>query len=147
MQTALKIERSIVVKAAQEKVWRALTTPEAIAKWFEVFEFDRLEAGQPIHFRWEPHPSVDFTETFGEIALVEPMSRFGYRWRIAPTEPVTTLVMFELEAVPEGTRVTVTETGFEALSEGQRQQRFQDNLAGWEEVINKLANYVQEQAS
>jgi len=142
----MKIERSIVIKADQAKVWKALTTPEALAKWFEVFDFDRLEVGQKIHFSWEPNDAVDFSETSGEIAMVEPISRFGYRWRIAPPEPAMTLVIFDLETVPEGTRVTVTETGFEAISDAQREKRFNDNMGGWQGVMGQLAAYLQGQA-
>ena len=143
MQTAMKIERSVVIKADQARVWKALTTPEQIAKWFEVFEFDRLEAGQPIHFRWEPNDAVDFNETFGEIAIVEPISRFGYRWRIAPPDPTMTLVIFDLETISDGTRVTVTETGFEALPEAQQKKRFEDNVGGWEAMVKNLATYLE----
>jgi len=147
MQTAMKIERSVVIKADQARVWKALTTPAQIAKWFEVFEFEHLEAGQPIRFSWEPNDSVDFHETFGEIAIVEPMSRFGYRWRIAPPDPTMTLVVFDLETVPSGTKVTVTETGFEALPDSQREKRFNDNTGGWDAMIKSLATYVEGQSA
>jgi len=125
---------------------KALTTPEQIAKWFQVFEFAKPEVGQKIHTHWEPNDAVDFNETFGEIAVVEPISRFGFRWQISPPNPAMTLVVFDLEAVASGTRVTVTETGFEALPEGLRQKRFADNTGGWEAMIVSLATFVQGQA-
>ena len=145
MQTAMKIERSVVIKAKQERVWKALTTPEQMVQWFERIEFERLEAGQKIKFSWEPNDSVDFNETYGEITLVVPISRFGYSWQVAPPDPTSTFVIFDLETIAEGTRVTVTETGFEALSDSQREKRYQDNVGGWEYVTNSLAAFVEGQ--
>src|SRR5579871_3597251 len=108
MVEAMKVQRSVVIKADQARVWKALTTPSEIAKWFQNFEFDRLKAGEKFRTSWEPHESVRVTESVGEIVMVEPIHRFGYRWQIWPPDPPTTLVVFDLEAVPEGTRVTVT---------------------------------------
>ena len=145
MQTAMKVERSVVIKAEQARVWQALTTPKEIAKWFQVFDFDKAEVGQKIHTSWEPNDAVDFNETFGEVAVVEPINRFGFRWQISPPNPAMTLVVFDLETIPEGTRVTVTETGFEALPESLRQKRFSDNSGGWEYMVKSLATYVEGQ--
>ncbi len=128
------IERSIVVSASRERVWRALTTPAEIAKWFEPIGFDRLAVGEPLTFTWGGA---------GEIALVEPMNRFGYRWQLVPPHPGQTLVVFTLDTVPEGTRITITETGFEALPEDARQTKVTDNTGGWEYMLGRLGEYLQ----
>ena len=128
------IERSIVVSASRERVWRALTTPAEIAKWFEPIGFDRLAVGEPLTFTWGGA---------GEIALVEPMNRFGYRWQLVPPHPGQTLVVFTLDSVPEGTRITITETGFEALPEHARQTKLTDNTGGWEYMLGRLGEYLQ----
>ena len=130
---AVMIERSIVVKADRERVWRAITTPEHLAKWFEPISFERLAVGEALTFGWDGE---------GSIALVEPMDRFGFRWQIAPPHPAQTLVVFALETVPEGTRITVTEQGFEALPDEVRTIRFKDNTQGWEHMLNSLSTYL-----
>jgi len=131
---AVVIERSIVVTADRERVWRAITTPEHLAKWFEPIRFERLAVGEALTFGWGGA---------GSIALVEPMDRFGFRWQIAPPHPAQTLVVFALETVPEGTRITVTEQGFEALPDEVRQARFKDNTQGWEKELGELIAYLQ----
>ena len=130
---AVMIERSIVVTADRERVWRAITTPEHLAKWFEPISFERLAVGEALTFGWDGE---------GSIALVEPMDRFGFHWQIAPPHPAQTLVVFALETVPEGTRITVTEQGFEALPDEVRQARFKDNTLGWEQVLGELIAYL-----
>ncbi|MBO0790850.1 MAG: SRPBCC domain-containing protein [Ktedonobacteraceae bacterium] len=130
---AVVIERSIVVAADREQVWRAITTPEYIAKWFEPIRFDRLAVGEALTFGWGGE---------GSIAIVEPMERFGFRWQIAPPHPAQTLVVFALETVPEGIRITVTEQGFEALPDEVRETHFKNNTQGWEHMLNSLSTYL-----
>ncbi|QBD75647.1 ATPase [Ktedonosporobacter rubrisoli] len=128
------IERSIVVKADRERAWKAITTPELIEKWFEPIYFERLAVGEALTFTWGGK---------GSIALVEPMERFGFRWQSAKPHPAQTLVIFVLETVSEGTRITVTEQGFEALPEEIRQAHFQQNTQGWEKELGELSAYLQ----
>lgn len=130
---ALVIEQSVVIAAERSRVWRAITTPEYLAKWFESIHFERLVEGEALTFGWGGA---------GSIALVEPMDRFGFRWQIAPPHPAQTLVVFTLETVPEGTRITVTERGFEALPEEVREGHFRDNTQGWEHMLKSLSTYL-----
>lgn len=128
------IERSIIVKADRERVWRAMTTPESIAKWFQPVHFERLVVGETVTFERGAQ---------GLIVIVEPMDRFGFRGQIAPPHPAQTLVVFLLETVPEGTRITVTEEGFEALPDHIRECCYKDNIQGWEKVLSELSVHLQ----
>lgn len=130
---AIVVERSIIVKADREQVWRAITTPEYIEKWFEPIHFERLIVGEALAFGWGGKAS---------IALIEPMDRFGFRWQIAPPHPAQTLVVFALVTVPEGIRITVTEQGFEALPDEVRLARFKDNVEGWTHMLGQLSAYL-----
>lgn len=126
---AVVIERSIVVRAERSRVWQAITTPDHIAKWCGPIHFERLAVGEALTFGRKGE---------GSIALVEPMERFGFRWQIAWPHPAQTLVIFALKTVPEGTRVTVTEQGFEALPEEVRKEHFKSNTQGWGNVLDAL---------
>ena len=138
MEATMEITRSVTIKAGRERVWKALTSAEHISKWFEKFQFAQLKVGEPVFM-------FDEKESNAEIAIVEPMDRFGFRWEIASPNPTRTLVIFTLETVPEGTQVTVHETGFEALPEDVRSARFADNVGGWAEKMPSLANYIEAQ--
>lgn len=127
------VERSIIVRAGRERVWQAITTPEHLALWFEQIHFERLAVGEVLTFG---------REGAGSIALVEPMERFGFRWQIAWPHPAQTLVILALETVSEGTRITVTEQGFEALPEEVRNEHFKSNTQGWGSVLDALATYL-----
>jgi hypothetical protein len=51
--------------------------------------------------------------------------------------------IFRLEEENGGTRVTVTETGFEALPDDIRQERFDSTAKGYETVLAGLKVYVE----
>lgn len=127
------IERSVIIAADREQVWRAITTPEYLEQWFESIRFERLAEGEALTFAWGGK---------GSIAIVEPMERFGFRWQIAPPHPAQTLVIFALEAAPGGTRISVTEQGFEALPEEVRAARLGENTRGWEHMLKSLSGYL-----
>jgi hypothetical protein len=59
----------------------------------------------------------------------------------ASHEP-TTLVEFTLDDVPEGTRLTVVESGFDALPAGRRFEAFRENESGWVEQMRNITRYV-----
>jgi uncharacterized protein YndB with AHSA1/START domain len=83
------------------------------------------------------------------IDRVEPERLFSWRWHpggdpdIDPAEPMT-LVTFELEEVPEGTRLTVTETGFDRVPVSRRNRAYRENDEGWAGQTKAIAQYLGE---
>lgn len=137
MNQTLAIERSIVINAQRERIWRALTTPAHFSKWFEMpISFEHLRSGEIITFE------VDQQDEHGVIVEVIPPERFAFRWPVAQGYEIMTLVTFTLETVAEGTRVTITESGFEQLPESLRQARFADNDKGWQIQSENLAAFM-----
>jgi uncharacterized protein YndB with AHSA1/START domain len=53
-----------------------------------------------------------------------------------------TLVEFRLEETAKGTRVTVTESGFEKVPEARRAEAFRMNDRGWEQQMKNIEEYV-----
>jgi len=80
---------------------------------------------------------------------MEPEHLFSWRWhpyavdakQDYSNEP-TTLVVFELEEIPEGTRLKVTESGFDQIPLARRSEAFRMNSGGWPEQIQNVARYV-----
>ncbi|HVU14536.1 MAG TPA: SRPBCC domain-containing protein [Phototrophicaceae bacterium] len=133
--------RSAVIKADQARVWRAITTPEQISAWFDgsmKWEYT-LAAGEIMTFYYQGK-----LVGHGKIVTVEPVTRFAFQWTPEPGNPTESLVTFVLEAVPDGTRVTISEAGFEKLPDEVRQQRYEMNGQGWSITLDHLASYLQE---
>jgi uncharacterized protein YndB with AHSA1/START domain len=57
-------------------------------------------------------------------------------------EPRTT-VTFTLEPTATGTRLSVAETGFDAISLARRAKVYGDNSQGWTEVLVWLERYAE----
>ena len=57
-------------------------------------------------------------------------------------EPETT-VTFTLEPSGQGTRLSVSETGFDEISLARRAKVHADNSQGWTEVVGWLKTYVE----
>ena len=143
-----RIERSVVLRAPRSKVWRALTDPKQFSEWFGATLRDPFVPGArvrgPVTQRDYEHLTMDIT-----IDRVEPERLFSWRWHpggdpdIDPAEPMT-LVVFELEEVPEGTRLTVTETGFDRVPVSRRGKAYRENDQGWAEQLEAITRYLGE---
>jgi len=53
-------------------------------------------------------------------------------------------VTFQLEDVTDGTRITVTEEGFEALPAEVRSAQMENNTRGWKIVLDGIAADLKE---
>jgi len=143
-----KIERSAVVRAPRARVWRALTDAREFGTWFGVnvegvFKPGARMRGAITHKGYE-HVIWDIT-----IETMEPERRFSWRWHPHAVEPgvdyspePTTLVVFELEEVPDGTRLTVTESGFDDVPLARRAQAYRMNTEGWAWQMQSIEAYV-----
>jgi uncharacterized protein YndB with AHSA1/START domain len=136
----------MVLQAPRSKVWRALTDSKQFGQWFQARVEGPFVAGQqaqgPITYPGYEHLRFEVT-----VEQMEPERLFSWRWQPGgdshpdPDEP-TTLVVFELEEVPEGTRVTVTETGFDRIPVSRRAKAYRENDAGWTGQFEALRKYV-----
>jgi uncharacterized protein YndB with AHSA1/START domain len=83
------------------------------------------------------------------VERIEPEHLFSYRWHPYAVddavdysaEPMT-LVEFRLEEVPDGTRLTVVESGFDQIPAARRAEALKMNTGGWEEQLANIERYV-----
>jgi uncharacterized protein YndB with AHSA1/START domain len=144
-----RIEKSIVIHAPRTRVWHALTDAREFGSWFGValdgrqpFATGARVQGQITHAGYE-HLTWDVT-----IERMEPEHLLAWRWphpadptRDDPDAP-TTQVVFELEEVAEGTRLTVVESGFDRIPLERRAAAHRDNTEGWEIQVKAIAQHV-----
>jgi len=83
------------------------------------------------------------------IADMEPERLFSFRWHPYAVDPdydysaePMTLVAFSLEEVPEGIKLTVTESGFDQIPLARRAKAFTANDGGWTMVIKLVEEYL-----
>jgi uncharacterized protein YndB with AHSA1/START domain len=142
------IEKEIVVRAPRSRVWRAITDSQEFGKWFQAEMKDPFVPGARAHGRIT-HPGYEHLVIEVDVERMEPEHLFSLRWHPYAVDPQqdysnepTTLVEFELEEVPEGTRIRVTESGFDQIPLARRAEAFRMNSNGWAQQMQNIARYV-----
>jgi uncharacterized protein YndB with AHSA1/START domain len=145
-----RIEKSIVLRAPRARVWRALANAGEFGVWFRVKLEGEFAPGARVRGRIT-YPGYEHVTMEITIERMEPERRISFRWHPYAVDPVhddseepTTLVEFQLEEVPGGTRLTVTESGFDRLPLGRRDEAFGMNEGGWEEQMGNIERHVAE---
>ena len=99
-----------------------------------------------------PHKvkAPDRSAVFCTVERIEPEHTFSFRWipygidaEIDPRDEPTTLVELRLEAVPEGTLLTIVESGFEQVPPHRRLRAFRMNDAGWAAQAENVRKHVE----
>jgi uncharacterized protein YndB with AHSA1/START domain len=144
-----RIEKEIVMKAPRARVWRALTDAREFGRWFGVDLSGAFAPGETARGRFL-HPGYEHLMLELTVERMEPERLFSLRWHPHAVDPArdysqepTTLVVFELQDVPGGTRVKVTESGFDQLPPARRAEAFPLNAEGWAQQVRNLAGHVE----
>ncbi|MCB9758794.1 MAG: SRPBCC domain-containing protein [Alphaproteobacteria bacterium] len=104
------IRLSVTYPHPPARVWRALTTSQAIAAWLMPNDFVP-EVGRAFTMRTEPALGFDGV-VHCEVLTLEPERSMSWSWRGGP---IDTVVTFRLEPEGQGTRLYFEQTGFEGL--------------------------------
>lgn len=143
-----RIEIAVVLPATSSRVWCALTDVREFNKWFGVDLTAPFTRGAVVSGNIT-NPGYEHLVMTAWVETIEPERAFSFRWHPNATDmsvdysaDATTLVAFTLEEVPEGTRLVVIESGFDALPESRRLQAFNGNSKGWDSQMQRIAKYV-----
>lgn len=146
--TDLRIEREVLIEAPAEVVWRTITEPDQITRWFA----DRVE------LTVEPGARgyMGFKEQGGPVVVetVERPSRFSFRWNHPEgEEPVVgNSILVEFTLIPEGeerTLLRVVESGHELVPwpDAEKQRYADEHRHGWGEFLDRLVKVLGERRS
>jgi uncharacterized protein YndB with AHSA1/START domain len=142
------VARTVHVRAPRERVWAAITTADGIAGWLaERVRLDEARVGTVGTLRWE-----DFGDYAFVVTAVVDQYLFEVRWAKDPGVDVgagnATSVRFVLMDAPDGTIVTVVESGFDSLAEDDDAKRelLHGNGAGWNHELDELVRVLESSA-
>ncbi len=143
-----RIETRIEVRAPRARVWRAVSSAKEFGAWFRIVFEDSFAPQKRLKGRMARKTGADLLIEF-QIDQIQPEDYFSYRWHPYAMDPSvdysaepTTLVEFRLEEIADGTAVTITESGFDAIPLSRRAEAFQKNTGGWIAQAKNLAIYV-----
>ena len=144
------IERSIVINAPRDRVWRTLSNPEEFGTWFGAnLKGQSFVAGQ----RARGQITIrGFENIFFDVVVerIEPQDLFSYRWHPYAVDPAEdyekeqpTLVTFTLKDAPgNATLLMVRESGFDKVPPHRRMEAFRMNNKGWEAQLGNIARHA-----
>jgi len=154
-----RIEKKVLLHAPRKRVWRALSDSTEFGTWFGV-KFDGpfapgaslrgvivpTKVNAEVAKAQKPYEGKPFDIT---IEQMEPERLFSFRWHPFAVEPgvdysaePTTLVEFNLEEMPGGVMLTVTESGFDQIPLARRAKAFTANEQGWGMVVKLVEEYL-----
>lgn len=144
-----RIEKRIELNAPVSRVWQALTDHREFGEWFRVKIDGPFVPGQVCrghithrgyeHLTWE--------------AMVQDMDAerlFSFTWhpyainpKVDYSKEPATLVEFRLEPKGNGTLLTLTESGFDAIPKDRQFEAFRMNEQGWTAQMKNIEQHVQ----
>ncbi len=143
-----RIQKTIDLNAPIERVWRALTDHQEFSQWFRValdapFAVDELSRGHMTYLGYE--------HLVWEARVVEmsPPHRFAFTWHPYAVDTTDysdeppTRVQFTLEAIGQGTRLAIVESGFDALPDNRREVALRMNTGGWDTQARNIQAHVE----
>jgi uncharacterized protein YndB with AHSA1/START domain len=129
------------IRATPEQVFRALTEPEELTKWWGA---KGALTGAHVNLRPGGEYRFEFTSPRGVTAwvkgqyqAVEPPRRVVMTWFSSKFPDLRNSVEIRLEAAEGGTRLTLVHGGLAG-----RPEVFEDCKKGWEEVLQYLAGFM-----
>ena len=134
-----RIRRELTLQAPRDRVWRALTDPVELVRWFptQSAELD-LRPGGALRLSWEHDGDEGFVDE------VELGTRLVFRWRPQGSRRPHTRVTVTLDDAPGGaTTLVLVEDGFAALAADVREQTIIGNTQGWSEELEELRALVE----
>lgn len=143
-----RFEKVVDLEASVSRVWRALTDHEEFGQWFRVrldgpFQLGETTTGNITYPGCEHMKWVSVTERMERDRL------FAFSWPPSTVDPdsafdedAKVLVEFRLLPHENGTRLTITETGFLQFPESKRLEVLRSNKEGWDMQAENIAAHL-----
>jgi uncharacterized protein YndB with AHSA1/START domain len=145
-----RIEKRIELKAPVSRVWRALTDYREFGEWFRVKLDGPFVAGE-VSRGHITHPGYEHVVWEAAVQKMEPEKLFSFTWhpyaidrKVDYSKETPTLVEFKLEKTGNGTLLLLTESGFDKIPSGRRDEAFRKNDGGWTAQMKNIERHVEQ---
>ena len=131
------VEKTLILAASPERVWRALTDPAELARWFPDSTDLEPRVGSTGTFDWEAHGKYAV-----RVERIEPPGLLVWTWardaNVGLDEGPRTTIEWRLEPRPDGgTTLRLRESGF-------TDAKYRDgNDEGWDKELGELVDYLE----
>ena len=141
-EKSFAVERSIWIAAPRERVWSAITDPIQLESWFSPgtsWKLTTLEVGGRL---FTPDPETGEETNVQVIQLVDPPQRFvTHSLPASPGSSEVTAYLLQEES--GGTRLTITNSGYDLLPDDGRWSAMEQNAFGFGMMLENLRAYIE----
>ena len=144
-----RIEKQVLLRAPRSRVWKALTDSKEFGAWFQAQFEAPFTPGATVQGR-VTYPGYEHLTMEITIERMDAGRLFSFRWHPNAVDPgldyssePTTLVEFRLEDAEGGTRLTLTESGFDRIPLVRRAAAFKSNDNGWAMQMAAIARHLE----
>jgi uncharacterized protein YndB with AHSA1/START domain len=141
-EKSFAVERSIWIAAPREKVWSAITDPAQLENWFSPgtsWKLTALEVGGRLFI---PDPETGDETNVQVLQIVDPPEHFvTHSLPVSPGSSEVTAYLLQEER--GGTRLTITNSGYEFLPDDGRWSAMEQNAFGFGMMLENLRAYVE----
>jgi len=154
------IRKEVVLKAPLERVWNAIANAGEFGAWFGM-RFDQpsfrpntpmtgfiksTEVNDEVAAAQKPYEGTAFEFHVNDIVPMKSISFSWHPYAVNKThdysgEPMT-VITFTLEEVADGTRLVLTESGFDRIPLDRRAEAFRANDGGWTAQMTLIEAYL-----
>lgn len=140
-----EIKMSIVVDAPLKKVFRAITDPKELTKWFPDLAVFEPKVGGRVQFTFYKGNSDKRDKDFyheGQVLEFDPDKRISYTWsyKNIPGFPRTTVTWHLKDIGNNRTRVDLVHSGFV----GTKNEMYDNHKEGWKHFLNNLVLHYEQ---
>ena len=143
-ERSFAVERSIWINASPERVWDAITDPVQLEAWFSPgtsWKLTALEVGGRL---FTQDPETGDETNVQVIKVVDPPELFAtHSFSSLPGSSESTAYLLQEER--GGTRLTITNSGYELLPDDERWSTMEQNAFGFGMMLENLRAYVESQ--
>lgn len=144
-----RIEKTIDLDAPIARVWRALTDYREFGAWFGValdapFALGEIATGRITY------PGYEHVVWQARVVAIDEAALFAFTWHPYAVDPevdysaeTPTRVEFRLEPRAAGTRLTIVESGFDAIPRGRMPEALRMNDRGWTAQCDNIRAHVE----
>lgn len=135
---------TVDIAAPPERVFRAITDPKEIPKWWgsdDLYRTEEHTSDFRVGGKWTSRGHGADGTPFGvegEYVEIDPPRKLVQTWKAPWDGNNVTTITYRLEAIDGGTRVTVKHEGF-----GDRHDSCRNHGEGWERVLGWLHDFTQ----
>jgi uncharacterized protein YndB with AHSA1/START domain len=145
-----KIEKVVELAVPVARVWRALTDYREFGAWFRVDLNEPFTVGE-VSRGVTTYPGYEGMRWEANVVALDQERLFAFEWcpyehddyRDFASAPKTR-VEFRLQPTKTGTRLTITESGFNGIPDDKRRiHALRSNTEGWDIQAQNIIRHVQ----